>query len=299
MTVLDEIAGERRRQVEVEGWTAEHDDGHDFGDLAAAAGCYAINADPEGWRSNDHHFDEAGHATSPSYWPWDAAWWKPSTPRRDMVKAAALLVAAIERHDRQSGVAAPAPSVKAPAADLPRLPSAYAWLTAVTGKPRHLIEALKLFGVVETPGKANTVEIIGWADEVGLKAVYPHDSIAWCGLFAAVAVKRAGWTPVKDPLWARNWANFGRRVDDDESYGLGDVLVFARAGGFGHVGFYVGEDADCFHVLGGNQSDKVCIIRIEKTRLLQARRPKWRFAQPAGVKPFHLSAKGVVSENEA
>jgi hypothetical protein len=91
MTALEDVVAERQRQIEAEGWTAEHDDQHDFGDLAAAAGCYAINADAEGWLATDRQ----------TYWPWDDAWWKPSTPRRDMVKAAALLIAAIERHDRQ------------------------------------------------------------------------------------------------------------------------------------------------------------------------------------------------------
>ncbi|HHG5326055.1 TPA: hypothetical protein ACPWPG_001447 [Pseudomonas aeruginosa] len=33
-------------------------------------------------------------------WPWDEQWWKPSTARRDMVKACALALAEIERLDR-------------------------------------------------------------------------------------------------------------------------------------------------------------------------------------------------------
>ena len=35
---------------------------------------------------------------------------------------------------------------------------------------------------------------------------------------------------------------------------LGDILTFKRNGG-GHVGLYVGEDKDCYHVLGGNQGN--------------------------------------------
>ena len=38
--VLD-VAAERRRQIEAEGWTPEHDDEHSAGQLAGAAGCYA------------------------------------------------------------------------------------------------------------------------------------------------------------------------------------------------------------------------------------------------------------------
>jgi hypothetical protein len=42
---------------------------------------------------------------------------------------------------------------------------------------------------------------------------------------------------------------------------LGDVLAFVRNGG-GHVGLYVDEDASAYHVLGGNQSDRVSITRV-------------------------------------
>lgn len=33
-------------------------------------------------------------------WPWEAQWWKCAHPRRTLVKAAALLIAEIERLDR-------------------------------------------------------------------------------------------------------------------------------------------------------------------------------------------------------
>ncbi len=39
------IAAERRRQVEAEGWTPEHDDQHTRGELARAAACYALAYD--------------------------------------------------------------------------------------------------------------------------------------------------------------------------------------------------------------------------------------------------------------
>lgn len=46
MSVIDEIAAERQRQVEVEGWTAEHDDKHADGSLAqAAAAKIGLNAE--------------------------------------------------------------------------------------------------------------------------------------------------------------------------------------------------------------------------------------------------------------
>ncbi|MDG3063266.1 hypothetical protein ACFQ4M_15880 [Thauera mechernichensis] len=82
-----DVLAERRRQIEVEGWTPEHDDEHGAGEMAAAAACYALNAAGCGCEVARN-------------WPWDGSWWKPSTARRDLVKAAALILAEIERLDR-------------------------------------------------------------------------------------------------------------------------------------------------------------------------------------------------------
>lgn len=173
------------------------------------------------------------------------------------------------------------------------LPAAYAWLNKLT-VPRTIGKALELYGVTEKAGGANNPEILAWAKETGLAGVYNADSIPWCGLFAAVVCKRADKPVVKDPLWARNWAKFGKV---SERPGLGDVLVFARDGG-GHVGFYVAEDPGAYHVLGGNQGDAVSIVRIAKSRCIAARRPPYT-NQPESVKPYHVAAGGQLSQNEA
>lgn len=174
------------------------------------------------------------------------------------------------------------------------VPAAYSWLTHETG-PKTLLEALKLHGIYETPGSPNNALIMGWARELGLTNAYSADSIPWCGLFVAVVVDRAGYAPVENPLWARNWAKFGVKADKPS---LGDVLVFVRDGG-GHVGFYVGEDDDAYHVLGGNQSDKVCITRIAKARSIAQRRPIFKVGEPHNVRPIRLAGTGGLSRNEA
>jgi hypothetical protein len=86
MTPIEEVAAERKRQVEGEGWDARHDSQHVNGELALAASCYA---------TGNH-----------DWWPWDWKWWKPGDRRRNLVKAAALIVAEIERLDRQSSAKA-------------------------------------------------------------------------------------------------------------------------------------------------------------------------------------------------
>ena len=89
--VLDVLA-ERVRQVEVEGCTPEHDDEHKDGQLASASASYAVaSMRPEGF------------TVAPSLWPWDLKWWKPTFNRRRMlVKAGALILAEIERLDRDA-----------------------------------------------------------------------------------------------------------------------------------------------------------------------------------------------------
>ncbi|CAN5333696.1 TIGR02594 family protein [soil metagenome] len=175
-----------------------------------------------------------------------------------------------------------------------KYPKGYEWLGNVGQLPRTISEGLALLGTIETPGTADNPVIIGWANEVGLSKTYSDDSIPWCGLFAAVVAKRAGKAVVGGPLWARNWAKFGEETGKPS---LGDVLVFQRDGG-GHVGFYVAEDSIAYHVLGGNQSDKVSIARVAKARCVATRRPGYTLA-PASVRPYHVSASGSLSENEA
>ncbi len=173
------------------------------------------------------------------------------------------------------------------------LPQAYAWLAKEPG-PLMLLEALKLFGTLEAAGSADNPTILAWAKEVGVSADYTHDEIPWCGLFMAVVAKRAGKRAPADPLWALNWKAFGDPVFYPM---LGDVMIKTRAGG-GHVALYVGEDDDAYHVLGGNQSDQVCIRRISKSIAWVFRRPDY-ISRPANIRRVTLAPTGVVSTKEA
>ncbi|MEQ4541173.1 MAG: hypothetical protein ABN479_19770 [Billgrantia sp.] len=92
------IAAERVRQVNVEGWTPEHDDQYQHGELILAAGGYAAYAADEASHWAALRRREKG--VPPPGWPWSAEWWKPTTRRRDLVKAGALIVAELERLNR-------------------------------------------------------------------------------------------------------------------------------------------------------------------------------------------------------
>lgn len=85
-----DVLAERSRQVNEEGWTPEHDDKYRDHEMSCAAACYAMYtlAYPAG--------------DPPPAWPWSADWWKPTTHRRNLEKAAALILGEMERIDRAS-----------------------------------------------------------------------------------------------------------------------------------------------------------------------------------------------------
>jgi len=182
-----------------------------------------------------------------------------------------------------------------------KLPKMYQWLADEEG-PKILLEALSHYGTLEMRGKDNNPDITKWAKEIGgsVAQVYTNDEIPWCGLFIGICAKRAGYALPKDPLWALNWGTFGTAQPVAM---LGDVLTFIRktttGARAGHVALYVGEDEAAYHVLGGNQSDCVCITRIAKSRLYAIRRSNFKIAQPKNVRQIMLSVGGKLSENEA
>ena len=90
LSALADVMTERRRQIQEENWTPDHDDAPTEGELSRAAACYAMGAvetmtgrEPMTW---DDDFLSA-------LWPWDRSWWKSKTARKDLVRAAALLLA--------------------------------------------------------------------------------------------------------------------------------------------------------------------------------------------------------------
>ncbi len=166
--------------------------------------------------------------------------------------------------------------------------------------PIWLTAARADIGLKEIPGPKSNLKIIGWAIKLGgwIKAAVTSDETPWCALWTAhifqdtiPLLKRPA-----NPLSAAAWASWGIKLAKPA---LGAVLVFKRPGG-GHVGFYEGEDATCFFVLGGNQGDAVNVVRIEKNRLVPGG-IRWPAGQPLPVDgPIILTTGGTpVSVNEA
>lgn len=89
------VVAERQRQIDAEGWTPDHDDQHTGGELAGAASAYAMSAAASiGVGKNAIITDP------PPFFQFAPEWWKPRSPREDLIRAAALIIAEIERLDR-------------------------------------------------------------------------------------------------------------------------------------------------------------------------------------------------------
>lgn len=89
MNAFQLIRDERERQVKEEKFYTSHDDEYTDGELAQAASVYAMPP------PRDRHFIT-------DHWPWDIYSWKPTPDNRiqELVKAAALIVAEIQRLQR-------------------------------------------------------------------------------------------------------------------------------------------------------------------------------------------------------
>ncbi len=175
----------------------------------------------------------------------------------------------------------------------------YRWLADLE-LPKLVRAAIMELGVVEDPGSANDPRIMEWQATLSTERVEVSaataDAVPWCGLFTAHTALVAGYVGEipKFPLWALNWSSFGVAAQQPC---LGSICTFVRKGG-GHVGFYVGEDrAGYYHILGGNQGDRVSIDRIAKSRLKSCREPAYK-VRPASARPFIVAANGAVSTNE-
>lgn len=176
----------------------------------------------------------------------------------------------------------------------------YEYLKSIV-TPRHIAVAASYLGTAEIPGAKSNPEILRWAKELGLDKVYKNDDTAWCGLFVCYVMKQAGRQVILntkdayDYLRALKYQGANLIEAPRANAAFGDLLIFQRPEG-GHVGFYVGEDANNYHVLGGNQGNKVSVVKISKQRLVAVRRPEYITYSP---EKMVVDVAGNVSSNEA
>ncbi len=97
--IVCELLDERARQQADEGWTIENDDEQELGQLALAAAAYAIAA------ASREDANPALAVLARETWPYHRVGYKPKNQRRDLVRAAAMIIAEIERIDRRAAKA--------------------------------------------------------------------------------------------------------------------------------------------------------------------------------------------------
>lgn len=90
------VIAERIRQIEVEGWTAEHDDAHAVGEMAMAGACYLLMPAFRAGAFRSTTLEQFAEY----FWPWSRDSFRPENDRRDLAKGASLALAEGEKLDR-------------------------------------------------------------------------------------------------------------------------------------------------------------------------------------------------------
>lgn len=164
---------------------------------------------------------------------------------------------------------------------------------AASGEPIWLKFARDDIGLKEKPGPTHNSRIV--AMFAAAKAPwYKDDETPWCGAAMAYWFIKAG-LPIPEKgtaVTAKAWAKWGVACGAV----VGAVAVFGRKGG-GHVGTLVGQSATHYYILGANQQNMVCIMPIEKSRLVEGGL-RWPFGVPISTIVAPKMSGGIVSTNE-
>ncbi len=107
--ILHEVLCKRERQRKYHGFDATHDDKYKDDEFVRAAICYLIigskNKDTGKVNTADEVYESMVNPNSldeTNIWPWDLKWWRPKDKRSNYIKAISLLVAEVERMDREN-----------------------------------------------------------------------------------------------------------------------------------------------------------------------------------------------------
>ena len=131
-------------------------------------------------------------------------------------------------------------------------------------------------GLQEVPGTKTNSTIRQWLEELG--AWWKDDETAWCGVFIAICLKKAGFDQAKNlnakpGQYPKNWMRALAYMSEGgirlEKPCYGCVAVKTRKGG-GHVTFIVGKTISGKLVgFGGNQSNKVCFAQYDASEFAE------------------------------
>lgn len=152
--------------------------------------------------------------------------------------------------------------------------------TSVKSKPDNLVNSLDQIKQEADQGKwketGNNPNITKLYGNVGFPQYGKNDRTAWCAGFVGSTLKENGYEYQKT-LAAGDYTKYGNPVSLNDVQ-KGDIMVFNRERGTGHVAFYYGPGPTpgTVRVLGGNQSDNVTVqtMRISDLKSNGIQRPK-------------------------
>jgi uncharacterized protein (TIGR02594 family) len=134
--------------------------------------------------------------------------------------------------------------------------------------PRWLQIASMELGVSEVIGLDNNKRILEYHSCTFLK--FSTDEIPWCSSFINWVFKQCNIRNTHSAA-ARSWLKWGYECAPVD--GCVVILKRGKSEESGHVGLLVGYDDTFVHILGGNQSNKVCIQKFPKHEVLGYRWP--------------------------
>ena len=133
--------------------------------------------------------------------------------------------------------------------------------------------ALREIGVKEVRGPGEHPRILQYHTFSKMRA--KSEEVPWCASFVNFCLETAHIRSTRSAA-AASYATWGEPVMAK----LGAVVVFGKAdpdaGGTGHVAFFSrwDDDLDFMWVLGGNQSNMVCVARRPASRVVAIRWPR-------------------------
>ena len=127
--------------------------------------------------------------------------------------------------------------------------------------------ALREVGVKEVSGPEAEARILEYHSTCSLHA--KSDEVAWCSAFVNWVMAQVGGARTKSAA-ALSWLKWGEAI---KTPCFGCLVILDYGGGHGHVGIVVGASAGNLVVLGGNQSNQVCLRRMPKKENMSFRKP--------------------------
>lgn len=131
--------------------------------------------------------------------------------------------------------------------------------------------AAKYLGTREVPGPGTNPTIKSWIRAAAKWLDYDDSSTPWCGCFRGGIGMETGTGVPAEHYRAKNWLKWGSGVHTIREAQKGDTVILVRKGGF-HVALFDRLSGESVFLLGGNQSNSVCVAKFPVNQIEGIRR---------------------------